>query len=346
MVLHDRPHPRGSMVVGSRGRVLLDACDGWRPYGGGTAASTFAAALTTWYKRRYSFAMSLALEITSVNYGELEFWFASLKVIAIVGLIILGIILSSEGSREHRLFPGFWTAFMKSGFSFVCSPELMITVAATTRFNYRLAAFYIIGSHIFVIAAYDDPKLIPFVIEHWYKGLNHVVNASILTSVWSAGKSWVYAGSQILYSLTCEGHAPKVLATCNNKGVPYGAVICTRAAGLLAFLNASSSGAQCLHRFRAALKFHDVLHTITFRTPLQPYVSYHALIAVVLLTLTNGYAIFFPVQFTAASFLVSCIIVVIFLVRYLGRKLWYHTPWCDKVSELGAFSGKEEIERE
>lgn len=196
----------------------------------------------------------LVLNVIAVSFfGEAEFWFASIKIIAILGLIILGIVLFFGGGPNHdRLgfrywvhpgafnpylvggatgrFLGFWTAFIRSGFSFIFSPELITTAAgeatsprrnipkATKRFIYRLFAFYILGSLVVgVTVAYNDPDLLsgvehgghgagasPFVIgiqKAGIKGLNHVINAAILTSAWSSGNSWLYAGSRTLYSL-------------------------------------------------------------------------------------------------------------------------------------------------
>lgn len=235
-------------------------------------------------------------------YGEAEFWFASLKIIAIIGLIILGVVLFFGGGPNHdRLgfrywehpgafkpylvsnvntgrFLAFWTALIKSGFSFIFSPELITTAAgeavsprrnipkATNRFIYRLFAFYVLGSLVIgVTVAYNDKSLLhgvasggsgagasPFVIgiqNAGIKGLNHVINAAILISAWSSGNSWVYAGSRTLYSLAREGQAPKIFTRCSKNGVPYVAVLVTWSIGLLSFLNLSSSGSTVFYWF-------------------------------------------------------------------------------------------------
>lgn len=175
-------------------------------------------------------------------------------------------------------FLAFWTALIKSGFSFIFSPELITTAAgeavsprrnipkATNRFIYRLFTFYVLGSLVIgVTVAYNDKNLLsgvasggsgagasPFVIgiqNAGIKGLNHVINAAILISAWSSGNSWVYAGSRTLYSLACAGQAPKVFTRCTKNGVPYLAVLVTWSIGLLAFLNLSSSGANVFYWF-------------------------------------------------------------------------------------------------
>ncbi|CAG7939072.1 unnamed protein product [Penicillium olsonii] len=364
----------------------------------------------------------LFLNIVAVSwYGEAEFWFASLKIIAIIGLIILGIVLFFGGGPNHdRLgfrywqqpgafvepylvpnvntgrFLAFWTALIKSGFSFIFSPELITTAAgeavsprrnipkATNRFIYRLFAFYVLGSLVIgVTVAYNDKGLLrgvasggsgagasPFVIgiqNAGIAGLNHVINAAILISAFSSGNSWVYAGSRTLYSMACEGQAPKFFARCNKNGVPYNAVLITWAIGLLSFLNLSASGSTVFYwftnittiggfiswvivgvaylRFRGALKFHGLLESRPFKTPFQPYGTYYAMGFISLLAITNGYTIFFPGSFTASGFLVSYIVFVIFFVLYLGHKLYYKTPWMIKVSDIDIFSGKGEIDR-
>ncbi|KAL4984723.1 proline-specific permease [Aspergillus falconensis] len=362
----------------------------------------------------------LALNVFAVEwYGESEFWFAGLKILAIIGLIILGVVLFFGGGPNHdRLgfrywqdpgafnpylvpgdtgkFLGFWTALIKSGFSFIFSPELITTAAgeveaprrnipkATKRFIYRVFTFYILGSLVIgVTVAYNDPTLeagvasggsgagaSPFVVaiqNAGIGGLNHVVNAAILISAWSSGNAWCYAGSRTLYSLAGEGQAPKIFKHTNRTGVPYVAVLATWTIGLLSFLNLSSSGQTVFYwftnittvggfinwvligiaylRFRKALQFHGMLDMLPFKTPLQPYGTYYVMFIISILTLTNGYAVFFPGRFTASDFLVSYIVFAIFLALYAGHKIWYRTPWLTKVSEVDIFTGKDEIDR-
>jgi amino acid transporter len=237
----------------------------------------------------------LILNIVAVSFfGEAEFWFASIKVIAIIGLIVTGLVIFFGGAPFHDRIgfrywqhPGafnpykvsggtgrllaFWYAFVHSGFSFILSPELITTAAgeaeaprrnipkATKRFVYRLIAFYVLGSLIVgVIVPYNDPKLLsaitkgdsgagasPFVIGIQNAGihaLNHIVNAAILTSAWSSGNSWIFAGSRSLYSLACNDQAPKIFRTCSKNGVPWVAVLATFAVSCRAYLNVSSSG--------------------------------------------------------------------------------------------------------
>ncbi|KAF2106172.1 AAT family amino acid transporter [Lophiotrema nucula] len=124
----------------------------------------------------------VALNFSPVGvYAETEFWFASIKVILIIGLLILAFILMLGGGPDHdRLGFRYWntpgatkeylvaggggrfTAFLYtwvfSGFSFYFGPELIIVTSgemrnprknlpiASKKFFYRLIAFYVLGS--------------------------------------------------------------------------------------------------------------------------------------------------------------------------------------------------------
>jgi yeast amino acid transporter len=63
------------------------------------------------------------------------------------------------------------------------------------------------------------------------------------------------------------------------------------------------------------------------------------------LTLTNGFQVFFPNKFSPSSFLAAYVTLPIFLVLYLGHKVWFRTPWCYRVDKIDVFTGKEEADR-
>ncbi|KAK7755416.1 hypothetical protein SLS62_002643 [Diatrype stigma] len=358
----------------------------------------------------------LFLNIVAVSFfGEAEFWFASVKLITIVGLIILGIVIMLGGGPDHvrtgflywqqpgafvpylvpavglSRFLGYWTAFVKAGFAFVTSPELIALSAGETvaprrnipkaarRFVWRLAVFYGCGSLIIgVLVPSDEPQLLsgssnasasPFVLgiqRAGIKGLNHVINAAILTSAWSAGNAFCYSGSRILYSMAINGQAPRLLGRTTKRGVPWAAVLATLAFGCLGFLNVNNSGASVFAwftnistisgfiawivilitylRFRSAMAHHGLLDSLPFRTPLQPYATWFALLMVSLLTLTNGYPVFFPSRWSVSDFLAAYITLPIFMALYLGHKLVKRTPFYRRVDDIDALTGKKEMD--
>jgi amino acid transporter len=355
----------------------------------------------------------LALNIIAVEvFGEAEFWFASIKIITIIGLVIVGIVIMAGGApgvgaigftywnnpgafKEYvgtgatGRFTAYWTAFVRAGFSFITSPELIGLAAGETvaprrnipkaarRFLYRLALFYGVSSLIIgAIVPYDDDRLLtetanasasPWVIgiqRAGIGGLNHVINAAILTSAWSAGNAFLYSGSRILYSMAATGQAPKVFARTTKRGVPYAAVIATWAVGLLAYLNVSQSGAKVFLwfmnistisgfigwivvlitylRFRKAMHVQGLLSTLPFRTIGQPYAAWFTLFIITLLTLTNGFQVF--AKWDVGDFLAAYITIPIFLVLYLGHKLVFRTPWLRNVHDIDVVTGKREMD--
>jgi amino acid transporter len=359
--------------------------------------------------------INLLLNVIVVSaFGEAEFWFASIKLITILGLILVGLVIMLGGAPTHdRLgfrywsdpgafrpyiidgsvgyFLAYWTAFIRAGFAFVMSPELIAVAAGETeaprrnipkavkRFVARLALFYGVSSLILgCIVPWKDPRLLsseananasPWVIgiqRAGIGGLNHAINGAILTSAWSAGNAFLYSGSRVLYSMALAKQAPAIFTRTSRNGLPYAAVLCTWCFSLLAFLNVSSSSVRVFTwfanlttisgflawivimitylRFRSAMEHGGLLHTLPFRTPLQPYVTWFALGVLSLLTLTNGFQVFLPSIWDVKDFLAAYITLPVFLVLYLGHKWWFKTPFCRKLDDVDVVSGKQEMD--
>jgi amino acid transporter len=63
----------------------------------------------------------------------------------------------------------------------------------------------------------------PYVIAMKNLGITvlpDIVNALLVTSIFSAGNSYTYCATRSLYGLALEGRAPKVLRHCTKNGVP------------------------------------------------------------------------------------------------------------------------------
>ncbi|KAK0632664.1 amino acid permease/ SLC12A domain-containing protein [Immersiella caudata] len=367
----------------------------------------------TWVWITIILAVVLILNIIAVEiFGEAEFWFASIKLITIMGLIIMALVIMLGGAptRERTGFkfwenPGafkeykgtgswgrflaYWTAFVRAGFSFITSPELIGLAAGETvaprrnlpkaarRFLVRLAIFYGVSSLLIgCIVPYDDPQLLsgtsdasasPWVIGIARAGINsfdHVINAAILTSAWSAGNAFLYSGSRVLYSMAANGQAPRIFARTSRRGVPYPAVLATWGLGCLAYLNVSTSGAQVFLwfmnistisgyiawiivmitylRFRSALKVQGLLDTLPFKTRGQPYATWFVLFVVSILTITNGFQTFGP--FNYKDFLAAYITIPAILILYLGHKIVHRTPWLRPAAEIDVITGKKEMD--
>ena len=103
-----------------------------------------------------------------------------------------------------------------------------------------------------MLVPYNDPDLMsstgtaaasPYVIAMTRAGITvlpHIINACIFTSAFSAGNSFLFSSSRVLYGLALRGQAPRILAYCTKGGLPIMSVAATGAFAFLAFMNISS----------------------------------------------------------------------------------------------------------
>ncbi|KAG0193636.1 hypothetical protein DFQ28_004077 [Apophysomyces sp. BC1034] len=215
----------------------------------------------------------LSLNMFSVKgYGEAEYWFALIKVLAVIVFIILGLLVDTAVLGGHYygvdVFNyggvrgvGVLSTFLTAGFSFQGTE--LIGVAAGESENprknvpraikqvfWRILLFYIFSILIIgLIIPYDDPQLLrsdvsdisvsPFTLVFQKAGIYpaaHVMNAVILTTVLSAGNSGLYASSRTLYDLAVESKAPRFFRKVTKNGIPIYCVLLTAVIGMLAFL--------------------------------------------------------------------------------------------------------------
>ncbi|WP_255353789.1 amino acid permease [Phycicoccus sp. Soil748] len=203
------------------------------------------------------------------NYGEFEFWFALVKVIAIVAFIgagvlaVLGVLPGSHTSGVGHLWHD--GGFMPNGFGAVLSAMLVtmftfmgteiVTIAAAESPNpeagirravnsviWRISLFYL-GS-IFVVVAlvrWNDPALVDqssgsyqVALERMgLGGLTTVLELVILTAVASCLNSALYTASRMAFSLSTRGEAPRAWSRVTSRGVPAFAIIASSAVGFL-----------------------------------------------------------------------------------------------------------------
>ena len=213
--------------------------------------------IPTWVTAAVFFVLINAINLTNVKiYGEMEFWFAIIKVVAIVGMIVFGgyLLLSGNGGPEATVtnlwaqggfFPngigGLVMAMAVIMFSFGGLELIGITAAeadnpdvtipkATNQVIYRILIFYI-GSLAILLSLYPWGKVVeggsPFVLI--FHALNSnvvatVLNIVVLTAALSVYNSCVYSNSRMLYGLAKQGNAPKSLMSVDRRGVPVAAI--------------------------------------------------------------------------------------------------------------------------
>lgn len=208
------------------------------------------------------FAVLLAgLNLISVkSYGEAEFWFAGVKVAAIISFIIAGTALmfggiGNEGAiglsnfnTGDGVFPnGFFAVFLTMiAVSYSFQGAELVGIAAGESENpakhiprvmkgitVRIVLFYVIA--IFVLAAtipWKEAGVLESPFAHVFNRIgipfaSTIMNAVVLTSALSAGNSALYACSRLLWSMSKEGLAPAFLGKLNSSGVPFNGVLIT-----------------------------------------------------------------------------------------------------------------------
>ncbi|MFP1452339.1 amino acid permease [Escherichia coli] len=121
---------------------------------------------------------------------------------------------------------------------------------AVRQVFWRILLFYVFAILIIsLIIPYTDPSLLrndvkdisasPFTLVFQHAGLLSaaaVMNAVILTAVLSAGNSGMYASTRMLYTLACDGKAPRIFAKLSRGGVPRNALYATTVIAGLCFL--------------------------------------------------------------------------------------------------------------
>lgn len=225
--------------------------------------------IPTWVSAAVFFLVINAINLANVKvYGEMEFWFAIIKVVAIIGMIVFGgwLLLSGQGGPEATVtnlwaqggfFPngitGLVMAMAVIMFSFGGLELVGITAAeadnpetsiprATNQVIYRILIFYI-GSLAILLSLYPWGKVVeggsPFVMIFHNLDSNVVatiLNIVVLTAALSVYNSCVYCNSRMLYGLAKQGNGPKALLTVDRRGVPVIAIGISAAATALCVL--------------------------------------------------------------------------------------------------------------
>ncbi|WP_336855626.1 amino acid permease [Sinomonas albida] len=225
------------------------------------------AAVPQWAWALIALVLVLALNLVSVKvFGEMEFWFALIKVAALVTFLVLGIYFVVFGtptggqvgfsllSDHGGIFPmGIMPMIvLMQGVVFAyASVELVGTAAGETEnpakimpkainsVVLRIAVFYV-GSVILLslLLPYTDYQkgISPFVTFFGHIGVGGVdviMNLVVLTASLSSLNAGLYSTGRILRSMAAAGSAPRFALRMNKAGVPYGGIAITAAVSLL-----------------------------------------------------------------------------------------------------------------
>ncbi|MFG3245327.1 amino acid permease [Streptomyces sp. NPDC048187] len=225
---------------------------------------------------QWGWALIVMFVLTATNlvsvgsYGEFEFWFAGIKVVAIAafivvgGLAVFGVLPGVDSDQaglgnltEHGGFLPHGAGAILTGvllvvFSFMGSeiptlaagesedPQRAVT-KATNSIIWRIAVFYL-GS-IFVVVTLlpwdaqsivDQGSYVAALDSLGIPNAGEIMNFIVLTSVLSCLNSGLYTASRMAFSLGERGDAPKAFARTTRRGVPQTAILSSVVFGFVA----------------------------------------------------------------------------------------------------------------
>jgi len=205
-------------------------------------------------------------------YGEFEFWFALIKVIAIIGMILLGlaIILFGVGNQGEAIgFSNLWShgGFMPNGFHGLLMSLVLVMFSfggvelvgisageakdpdksvpkAINNIVWRILIFYI-GALGVMMAIYPWDEVgaegSPFVQIFDYVGIPaaaHIINFVVITAAMSAFNSGLYGSGRMLYNLALQKNGPQYFTKLSSNGSPRRGILFSSFTLLIAvFLN-------------------------------------------------------------------------------------------------------------
>ena len=200
-------------------------------------------------------------------FGEFEYWFALIKVVAIVQFIVFGVWLlaglggggqttsthfTSDGGFLPMGFTGVWRAMCFVIFSFIGSEIIAVTAGeardpatavprAMRSMLGRLTLFYIGAITVLVgvvpwnhVQPGNDVTASPFVTVFRLIGIpaaTHAMNFVVITAALSSMNTNLYLATRMIFSLARGGYAPAALGGVTSRGAPVRALMVT-AAGL------------------------------------------------------------------------------------------------------------------
>ncbi|MFC4907934.1 amino acid permease [Actinomadura gamaensis] len=216
-----------------------------------------------WLSALLALAVLLSVNLVSVRlFGELEFWFALLKVAAILAFLVVGIVLvathAGVGPTYHAELPnlmdhggflprGLWAVLLSlQSVIFAYAAIEMVGISAGEAQEprtvmpraingvvWRIALFYVGAVFLLVVVlpwVVYTPEESPFVTVFTYlnvPGIGGIMNLVVLTAALSSCNSGLYSTGRILRSLSQRGEAPAFTGRMSSHHVPYGGILFT-----------------------------------------------------------------------------------------------------------------------
>ena len=216
--------------------------------------------LPDWVSGIVMVAILTAANLASAKaYGRLEFWFAMIKVVTIIVMIILGLMVIVLGFGNHwhpvgisnlwshgGFFTGGWMGFMFSlsviAGSYQGIELLGITAGESSSPKYAIVKsvksviwrilIFDIGAIFVIVSIYPWNQLSsvgsPFVETFTKVGITGaagIINFVVLTAALSGANSGIYSASRMLFKLSVDGEVSKVFSKLSKRVVPNVAIL-------------------------------------------------------------------------------------------------------------------------
>lgn len=204
-------------------------------------------------------AMTIINLIAVKAYGEFEFWFALIKVVTIIAMIVLGLGMVIFGIGNHGVAVGIsnlWShgGLLPNGFHGVLMSLVMVMFsylgveligvtageaqnpektipAAIDKVFWRILIFYV-GAILVIMSIYPwteiGTKGSPFVLTFAKIGIPAaagIINFVVLTAALSSCNSGLFSTGRMLYNLSLQKNAPAAFSKLSKSGVPYIGII-------------------------------------------------------------------------------------------------------------------------
>jgi D-serine/D-alanine/glycine transporter len=250
-------------------------------------------------------ATLFALNILTVRlFGEVEFWFAIIKIIAVLTLIGVSVVMVaisfvSPASLTHLVdkqaaFPnglfGFFAGFQMAIFSFA-GTELIGTAAAETRspektlpkainsIPLRIILFYVLALTCIIavtswhqVSPVKSPVVELFLVAG-FPAAAGLANFVVLTSAASSANSGVFSSSRMLFGLANQDNAPRLFRRLSANSVPLLSLTFTTLLMLIGVL-VLFIVPEVMNAFTIVSTVSAILVIFTWSTILASYIAY------------------------------------------------------------------------
>ncbi|WP_328588886.1 amino acid permease [Niallia nealsonii] len=263
--------------------------------------------------------------ITTINlanikaFGEVEFWFALIKVVAIIGMSLLGlgIIFLGIGNGVQPVgLDNLWShrGFMPNGIKGILMSLVLVT--------FSCGEVELVG--------------IP--------GAAYIINLVILTAALSAFNSGLFSSGRMLYNLSLQNNGPKYFGKLNENGSPIRGILFTSLILLFAvvlnyivpekvFMYISSVATVAMItswtiilitqiKFRKS-KIKQEIEKLAFEMPLYPVSTYLALTFLALVIVL--------MSFISEMRIALIVVPIWFIILYLGSKIKKRGPTASSI---------------